>query len=272
MMDKKAYETVDRTFRDICTRQLPFGGKIFLFGGDFRQTLPVVRHGRAEDIICSTLKKSFLWQNINVRKLTINMRARQESNENQNEFSQFLLDVGENRLPNTNGYIELPDRICREVNIQNFDIFIRQILANLSEWTILAPKNKTVNDLNDKIVEFFEGESRVYLSADTLRSDNPLSLQDFPPEFLSSLDLSGLPSHRLILKVGSPIMLMRNLNAKEGLCNGTQLRCLSLRDNLIEAEILTGTKKGDTVFIHRMTLEPSDTEFPFKLCRRQYPI
>ena len=272
MTDKKAYETVDRTLRDICSRQLPFGGKVFLFGGDFRQTLPVVRHGRAEDIICSTLKKSYLWQHINVRKLTINMRAHQEANENQNEFSQFLLNIGENKLPTTNGYIELPDRICREVNLQNFDDFIRQILSNLSEWTILAPKNKTVDDLNQKIVDFFEGESRVYLSADTLKTDNPRSLQDFPPEFLNSLDLSGLPSHRLVLKVGSPIMLLRNLNAKEGLCNGTQLRCLSLRDNLIEAEILTGTKKGETVFIHRMTLEPSDTEYPFKLCRRQYPI
>ena len=272
MTDKKAYETVDRTFRDICSNELPFGGKVFLFGGDFRQTLPVVKHGRAEDIICSTLKRSVLWQHINVRKLTINMRALQDANMNQNEFSQFLLDVGENKLPNTNGYIELPDRICREMNIQNFDIFIREILPNLSDWTILAPKNKTVNDLNNKIVEYFEGEARVYLSADSIKTDNPRTLQDFPPEFLSSLDLSGLPSHRIVLKVGSPIMLLRNLNAKEGLCNGTQLRCLSLNDNLIEAEFLTGTKKGETVFIHRMTLEPSDTEYPFKLCRRQYPI
>ena len=271
MTDKKAYETVDRSLRDICNcKNSPFGGKVFLFGGDFRQTLPVVRHGKAEDIINSTLKRSHLWKYMNVRKLTINMRARQQSNENQNEFSQFLLNVGENKLPNDNGFIELPNRICREVNMKNFDEFIKQILPSLSEWTILAPKNDTVDRLNQNIVEYFEGEARIYLSADKVRGDhNPL---DFPPEFLNSLRLSGLPSHKLVLKIGSPIMLLRNLNAKEGLCNGTQLKCLSLSENLIEAEILTGTKKGSSVFLHRMTLEPSDTEFPFKLSRRQYPI
>ena len=45
MADKHVYETVDRTFRDIMKQvnpaleKIPFGGKIIIFGGDFRQIL-----------------------------------------------------------------------------------------------------------------------------------------------------------------------------------------------------------------------------------------
>ncbi|GFS68819.1 uncharacterized protein TNCV_409061 [Trichonephila clavipes] len=44
----------------------------------------------------------------------------------------------------------------------------------------------------------------------------------YPVEFLNSLDLSGVPSHKLELKVGVPVLLMRNLDAPR-LCNGTRL-------------------------------------------------
>ena len=42
-------------------------------------------------------------------------------------------------------------------------------------------------------------------------------------EFLDSLELSGLPPHKLHLKVGAMVMLLRNLNVKHGLLNGTRL-------------------------------------------------
>ncbi|DAZ96572.1 TPA: hypothetical protein N0F65_011796, partial [Lagenidium giganteum] len=54
----------------------PFGGKTVIFGGDFRQTLPIVlRAGRA-DIVDACIKRSYMWQTVQVLKLTINMRIR----------------------------------------------------------------------------------------------------------------------------------------------------------------------------------------------------
>ena len=52
---------------------------------------------------------------------------------------------------------------------------------------------------------------------------------NYPPEFLQSLTPSGMPPHRLILKPGAIVMLLRNLNIKKGFCNGTRLRVCRLQ-------------------------------------------
>ena len=44
-----------------------------MFGGDFRQILPVIRHGTEADVVSACLNRSPLWSNIKVLKLTINM-------------------------------------------------------------------------------------------------------------------------------------------------------------------------------------------------------
>ena len=44
MMSRYALDALDLMLRDICGNQITFGGKIMVFGGDFRQTLPIVRH------------------------------------------------------------------------------------------------------------------------------------------------------------------------------------------------------------------------------------
>ena len=36
MIPRKAFETINRTLRDIMSNILPFGGKTFILGGDFR--------------------------------------------------------------------------------------------------------------------------------------------------------------------------------------------------------------------------------------------
>jgi ATP-dependent DNA helicase PIF1 len=46
MMHRHAFEALDRSFRDITkVKDKPFGGKKVVFGGDFRQILPVIING-----------------------------------------------------------------------------------------------------------------------------------------------------------------------------------------------------------------------------------
>ena len=78
-----------------------------------------------------------------------------------------------------------------------------------------------------------------------------------------------MPSHNLLLKIGSPIILLRNLDAPR-LCNGTRLSVKSLMPHVIEATILTGCAKGEDVFIPRIPLIPTDMPFEFK--RLQFPV
>ncbi|KIJ08223.1 hypothetical protein PAXINDRAFT_89171 [Paxillus involutus ATCC 200175] len=66
-------ECVDRTLRDLLNRDAPFGGIAVVFGGDFRQTLPVVPHGSREQIVGATLCRSRIWQHLRVRHLHENM-------------------------------------------------------------------------------------------------------------------------------------------------------------------------------------------------------
>jgi DNA helicase Pif1-like protein len=89
---------------------------------------------------------------------------------------------------------------------------------------------------------------------------------------LNSLNSSGIPPHKLILKKGAIVMLMRNLNPSLGLCNGTRLICQSFSPHLIQAKIITGVHKNQIVLIPRISLIPSDVQLPFEIKRRQFPI
>jgi hypothetical protein len=80
MVHRHAFEAVDRLLRDLMrpmnpeAEQLPFGGKVVVFGGDFRQILQVIPKGGREDIIGACLSRSLLWRYARVYKLNINMR------------------------------------------------------------------------------------------------------------------------------------------------------------------------------------------------------
>ncbi|XP_035835819.1 uncharacterized protein LOC110888316 [Helianthus annuus] len=91
-------------------------------------------------------------------------------------------------------------------------------------------------------------------------------------DFLNGLKVSGLPNHRLVLKVGVPVMLLRNIDQRNGLCNGTRLKVTKLYSRVIEAEIISGGNIGSRTFIPRMNLVPSDRKIPFAFQRRQFPI
>ena len=67
-------------------------------------------------------------------------------------------------------------------------------------------------------------------------------------------------------------MILRNLNAAEGLCNGSRGIITQMRNRVLEVRLLTGEQAGQKVFIPRMSLVPADTQVPFQFCRRQFPV
>jgi ATP-dependent DNA helicase PIF1 len=94
----------------------------------------------------------------------------------------------------------------------------------------------------------------------------------YPVEFLNTLQFSVVANHELELKVGMPILLLRNLNESIGLCNGTRLIVKRLGQCVIEAEIITGNNVSKRVFIPRIIMCPSGTDWPFVLRRRQFLV
>ena len=67
-----------------------------------------------------------------------------------------------------------------------------------------------------------------------------------------------ITNHRLVLKVGVPVMLLRNIDQQKGLCNGTRLQITFLGKRVIEAEVISGGNIGTRVFIPRINMIPSD--------------
>jgi len=99
------------------------------------------------------------------------------------------------------------------------------------ECNILAPKNTNVDEVNNPILEALFEELHMYLNVDSLvlteegvSATTGVSMDSlYPVEFLNTLQFNGIANHKLKLKVGVPILLLRNLNQSIGLCNGTRL-------------------------------------------------
>ena len=95
---------------------------------------------------------------------------------------------------------------------------------------------------------------------------------NYPIEYLNSITYSGLPLHKLELKIGCPLMLLRNLNTERGLCNGT--RCILIRctRRVLEVRIIGGEYHGQTAFIPRIILQPPEEMIGFAFQRKQFPV
>ncbi|KAG2653869.1 hypothetical protein PVAP13_1NG417100 [Panicum virgatum] len=277
MTRRQAVETLDRSLRDITGNDLPFGGKVIVFGGDFRQVLPVVPRGTRAQICDATLLRSYIWDDIKIIQLKQNMRA-----QNDVCFSQFLLRIGdgtEKTFPND--YVDMPNDIMLEYNDdQSIDTLIDRVLPNLAknctfvsymrQRAILSTRNEYVDSINVMMIGKFPGEEKVYYSHDSVDDD---STNNYPLDFLNSITPNGLPPHELKIKKNCPVILLRNLDPHHGLCNGTRLIVKAFEDNAIDCEIVNGHHAGNLIFIPRIPLSPSeDISLPYKFKRKQFPI
>ena len=135
MAHKHSFEALDRTFRDVMrlenasNEDILFGNKVILFGGDFRQILPVVRKGNRARIINASLKKSIFWNKIRVLRLKKNMRVYSNTGLDSlkaKEFSEYLLKIGEGKEwklkdPSSDGfddYINVPKNLVNHFDIE----------------------------------------------------------------------------------------------------------------------------------------------------------
>ena len=270
MIPTHALHAIDRCLQDITQDSRPFGGKTLLLGGDFRQVLPVVPRAPPAVIIDTCLKRSPMWPLFQQHRLTRNMRTLP----GEGQFAEWLLQLGNGALNDTSVQpetIEIPPACVCEGDLID-EIFSADDHSRLQERVILSPKNEHCLEVNERVLRTIPGEARTYLSADSVKCDDEEERQNYPTEFLNSLTPSGMPPHRLNLKIDSVVMLLRNLSLRQGLCNGTRLKVTHMHNNCIQAVILTGARQGNAVLIPRIKLAPSDTNLPFVLERHQFPL
>ncbi|CAH9133135.1 unnamed protein product [Cuscuta epithymum] len=291
MMHKYCFEALDRSLRDILrftdsnSAENPFGGKTVVFGGDFRQILPVVTKGTRQNIVNATINSSYIWHVCLVLRLTKNMRLQSLTDDSEYEdlleFAKWILSLGDGIAEEDNdGFVN--DQISKEILLEcggdpiativqstypNFENIVNDP-NYLQERAILAPTFDVVDAINEYMTSMnVNEESRTYLSSDSIckLDSNVDFLADLhTPEFLNKIRGSGVPNHELTLKVGTPIMLLRNIDPSMGLCNGTRLTVTRLGNHILGAKIMCGKYVGREVVIPRLSLTPSDSRIPFK--------
>ena len=110
--------------------QKKVGGKLMLISGNFYQLLPVIEKANRSAIVKHTIKKSSMWDNVEILKLTQNMRVHNKVHnkkvkyQNNVEFykelqnhKEWLSKLGEDCLPkhgsvDGSNIIEVPHHMC----------------------------------------------------------------------------------------------------------------------------------------------------------------
>ncbi|KAL8156433.1 hypothetical protein AgCh_001501 [Apium graveolens] len=304
MLKRYAFEVVDGTLRDImgcvssANRLKPFGGITTVFGGDFRQILPVCEKGDRKDIVSVCINRSYLWDTITVLTLKQNIRLHRGNSDELNNaidaFSKWVLNIGDGRNsfvseddPNRDPEILIPDQfiiprinnpLTNIINVMYPGIELSyKEHQYLKDRAILSPTNKIVDEINNHVLDRIPGEEHVYLSVDII-DEGPINENDqnsaFPEEFLNSIDMPGMPKHKLKLKIGGVVMLTRNINQVFGMCNGTRLIAKKLFKWTVECEIITGSHAETRHIILRFITTPpnNNSKWPFIFKRKQFPL
>jgi len=161
-------EVVDRTLRNIMQcLDSPFGNKVVVFGGDFRQCPPVVTRGFPIAIVSTALSRLVLWRQVRILTLTENMRLR--TNPLSKPYAEYLLRVGNgqessiidhfppeaNAEPSIGVEIALYPEIHQAPSLEAFIHTVFPALAinysnqgYIDDRAILTTKNTVVNSLH----------------------------------------------------------------------------------------------------------------------------
>ncbi|KAJ8909920.1 hypothetical protein NQ315_017224 [Exocentrus adspersus] len=212
MVTSLIFNIIERALRDICQDERPFGHKYVLLGGDARQTLPIVIGGDR------CIKSSRHWPLFSSMELHTNVRAL----ENQ-EFYRWLLNLGNGLLPPLRvtpygNIIQIPQECYVDDQIALIDFCFDTFFTRN-----LYKSNSNPNKQHQR--HYKQSHYQPHTSADSVdTTDDPeAEIANYTIECLNSLTPSCMSPHRLILKPGVLVMLIRNLNIKQGLCNGTRL-------------------------------------------------
>ncbi|XP_005110755.1 ATP-dependent DNA helicase pif1-like [Aplysia californica] len=274
MGHKHIFEAIDRTLQDMCENTSLFDGLNVLMPGDWRQVLPVVRHGSRSQIVNARLKSSYLWEHVNVLRLTRSMRVSLTGATA--DFSNYLLNIGDGKHNICKQIGEFAIKVPDDMTVKSERKLIDFVFGNLQsntnpDWLasrcIICPTNTEVDRINNLIMQSFPGEEKVYKSCDSVKENE----HQHPIKFINSLCLSGTPTHKLTLRKDSIVMLLRNLDPINGHCIGTRFVVQHLHQHVIDAVVACGPHAGKRLFT-KIPLMPSDNIFVFHIRRKQHRL
>ncbi|XP_012843382.1 PREDICTED: uncharacterized protein LOC105963522 [Erythranthe guttata] len=188
MMHMNCFEALEKTIKSILQVDKPFGGKVVVLGGDFRQILPIVLKASRQDIVHATVNSSPLWHFCRVMKLSKNMRLQSCSSptnvDEVIEFGDRILKVGNGNVREQydgEASLEIPEDLLigdsEDLFRDLLNFVYPDLLSNMYDpdyfqgRAILAATNERVESVNDHLMSLLPGEEKVYLSSDSMCRD-----------------------------------------------------------------------------------------------------
>jgi len=284
MLSNDILNCLNRSLKRLRNSNKPFGGLLMIFGGDFRQILPVIKHAKRAKIVSQTIvNHTSIWQYIKRFSLKTNMRllsnvksCTKKVTTTLIKYSLFLEKVGEGRFDSDKvtipEYVEVvrkPKDLIRKTYKGQFrrngTIIITPKLYNTA---IVCPTNKGVDYLNASVLAKFPGEEKTFCSVDELIQDNSY-VKTYPIEIINNFEAYSLPPHKLHLKIGVPLMILRNLNVAKGLCNGTRVILEEMSSHVLKVRKIENNKQ---YVLPRIWLNCEEDKYPVKFTRLQFPV
>ncbi|CAA0813494.1 PIF1 helicase [Striga hermonthica] len=191
MMHKHCFEAVQTSLQaimgavDPSNSNKPFGGKPVVFGGEFRQILPVIPKGSRQDIVNATINSSDIWRNCTVLRLNKNMRLQSISDVDERDelttFAEWIASIGDGTVGGSNdgcAAIDIPEDIRLETSDDPISTIVESIYpmfknatddpSYLKDRAILAPTLEVVESINQYMSDMNSAEGRTYLSSDSV--------------------------------------------------------------------------------------------------------
>ena len=182
--------------------------------------------------------------------------------------------------PSLNGEISLPSYVRQITKVTNLceQVFPSAIMRQsqiapefFRSRAILTPLNETAMEINADLLNLMAGEARILHSVDSTDADDEIA-QGWAAESLEQLRPAGLPLSKLAIKVGAPVMLLRNLNQTDGLNNGSRMIVTKIGRYCLEGRLSGGDHDGQLRIIPRIPLSSVEGDLSFILTRRQFPV
>jgi ATP-dependent DNA helicase PIF1 len=276
--NKAIFACIDDILRTVTRLDSPFGNKVLILVGDFRQCGPVIPNGTRADVVEASLISSHLWPLFTVRRLSAPIRNAQDP-----DFATFVDSIGDGLGPEVR--LPMVRIVHTEKDLIDF-VWSSESISNPARGLtrcILAVTNRQVNKFNHIILNKVPGEERRYFASDSIQetSDNPNSefLDDAESgllDYYTANNIPGLPLFSLSLKVGSLCRIMRNLSIKHSLVKNTRVVITALQNHVISVRKVTllndtGVLDNEDILLPRIKfihhLRSGHT-----LARRQFPI
>ena len=201
-------------------------------------------------------------------------------------WASFLLQVGngETAIASDDGNedVQLPPALCCSIADES------DVIAMI-DWTygsnpfendwrfwgkraIVTPRHVCADYVNDLMLASLPERVVECLGADVITNDGASDLQ-IPEELLNKQHYGNMPAHKLKLKRGAVVMLLRNLDPSRGLSNGVRMIVLDIvRNRYLKCKLIAGSRAGNDVLIPRIKLAPPKGRLPVSWYRLQFPV